>query len=98
MSAAKETPWEPVKIDGHWYKPYVAEASSERKGSTRFVEGISGYVPYEEEPLESIIARVKDGISSAMSYTNSLTLEEFRNNARFFITHPNSTETQTRLS
>lgn len=96
LAGAYETPWEPVKINNKWYKPYRGMASAEEKGHTSHVEGVSGYVPYEEKMLEDILQELVDGLRSAMAYNDSFTLTEFMAKAEFLHTHSRK-ENGTRL-
>lgn len=97
LASAQETPWEPVKINDRWYKPYRGMASFEEKNSTSHIEGISGFIPYEDKPLKSIMLELKDGLTSSMSYCNARTLDEFKAKAEFILAPTNDLETGTRL-
>lgn len=97
LAGAKETPWEPIKIDGKWYKPYRGMASGPEKQSSSYIEGISGLVPYEEKPIKTIMLELKDGLTSAMSYSNAVTLPDFQASVQFLRTPHIDIETQTRL-
>lgn len=88
LASAKETPWAPVKLDGKWYKPYRGMASKEEKGVTEHIEGKSGYVPYEEKPIFQIVAELKQGLASAMSYSDAHNLLEFKQRAEFLRVTP----------
>ena len=78
FAAAKETPWKEVKAsNGKWYKPYRGMASAEEKGVQSHIEGAAGYIPYEEKSVSDIMQELKDGLTSAMSYSDSRDLEEF---------------------
>lgn len=88
LASAKETPWAPVKIDGKWYKPYRGMASKEEKRVTEHIEGQSGYLPYEEKTLYDTVCELREGLSSAMSYSDSSTLGDFRQRAEFLKVTP----------
>jgi IMP dehydrogenase len=98
LAAAKETPWEPVKIQDKWYKPYRGMASAEEKQSNSHVEGAAGYIPYEEKSIKEIISELIDGLTSAMSYSDAYSLDEFRDNVEFLkITNSTANENRIRL-
>lgn len=97
FAGANETPWEPVKINGKWYKPYRGMASSQEKQTSSHVEGVSGYVPYEEKSVHAIVWELRDGLTSAMSYSNAFTLNEFVENVEFVLSPSSQNENQTRL-
>ena len=90
FAASKESPWEPVKIDGKWYKPYRGMASAEEKRSNEFIEGQSGYVPYDERTMFEIMAHLRDGLTSAMSYSDSHNLDEFKKRAELIRITPST--------
>lgn len=84
FAAAKETPWPEVKLsDGKWYKRYNGMASVVEKNTNSHIEGDSGYIPYEGKSLEEIFKELKDGLTSAMSYSDSHSLDEFKIKAYF---------------
>lgn len=99
FAAAKETPWKEVKLsDGKWYKKYNGMASAEEKHSASHIEGDSGYIPYEGKSLEDIFKELKDGLTSAMSYSDSHNLAEFKTKANILrITNSTVTENVSRL-
>lgn len=98
FASAKEAPWKEVKIGDKWYKPCRGMASAEEKGNSRYIEGISGYVPYEGRTLNELVSSLKDGLASAMSYSDSVDLDEFRNKAEFIkVTNATGLESGTRV-
>lgn len=97
FAASNETPWEPVKINNKWYKPYRGMASSQEKQTSEHVEGVSGYVPYEEKSVHEIMWELRDGLTSAMSYSNSFNLNQFVDNVEFVLAPSSQQENQTRL-
>jgi len=97
FAGAKETPWEPVKIQGRWYKPYRGMASAEEKKINSYVEGVSGYVPYEDKSVKDIMQELSDGLRSAMAYVDALDLPEFQSQVEFFRVSEEDREAQTRL-
>lgn len=98
LAATRESPWSPVKIDNKWYKHYRGMASSEEKGNNSHIEGASGYIPYEDKSLADVIHELKDGLTSAMSYTNSMSITDFHANADFLkVTNATRIENNHRL-
>lgn len=82
LAGASETPRDPVKIDGKWYKPYHGEASAAAKDTNRFIEGVEGFVLYEGKSIHDIVNEFSDGLRSAMSYVGARDLLEFRYDSR----------------
>lgn len=97
LASAEETPWEPIKINDSWYKPYRGMASFEEKNSNSHVEGISGFVPYQGKTLKEIVFDLQDGLKSAMSYSDSKTIDDFKAKTEFIFAPVNDIETGTRL-
>lgn len=97
FASASDAPWEPVKINGRWYKPYRGMASADEKKMFTHIEGITGFVPYEEKSVKTIMLELKEGLTSAMSYSNATTLPMFKASAEFIRTPHQDLETQTRL-
>lgn len=82
LASARETPKPPVKIGDRWYKPFHGEASLAAKPEGRFIEGVAGFVPYEDKSIHDIINEFSDGLRSAMSYVGAYDLIEFRYDSR----------------
>jgi len=97
FAGARETPWEPIKIDGKWYKPYRGMASSQEKQASSHVEGVSGYVPYEDKSIKTIMFELRDGLTSAMSYSDATDIHSFMENVEFVLAPSSQNENQTRL-
>lgn len=98
FAAARETPGEPIKIDGEWYKPVRGMASAAEKGSQKHIEGISGYVPYEGKSVSNIVQELTDGLRSAMAYTDRKDIHQFIGNVDFYRVTPSTVvENRTRL-
>lgn len=74
--------------DNKKYKVYRGMASIEAqkdwRGSHNSVEGISTTIPYKGS-VENIVELMKKQLSSACSYSGSLSLSEFRYNSEFII-------------
>jgi IMP dehydrogenase len=73
-------------IDSDYYlnsgkvKVFRGSASRECKierGEKAFVEGVSKYIPYKGS-VESVINKIKDGLRSAMSYSGTENIREFK--------------------
>ena len=82
-----------IEIDGELFKEYKGEASRtemnkqfklEKRTNTKSLvpEGVEGRIPIDGT-VEDTLNRLTGGIRSSMSYTNSRTLQEFRDNAEF---------------
>lgn len=76
-------------IDSDYYlnsgkvKVFRGSASRECKierGEKDFVEGVSKYIPYKGS-VESVINKIKDGLRSAMSYSGTMDIREFKENS-----------------
>jgi IMP dehydrogenase len=84
FAGTDETPGNTLKIDNKYFKLYRGAASfsvqQEYIGkSPLYNEGAELLVPYKGS-VEKVIKRFKAGLQSSMSYMNSRTLTEFRNN------------------
>lgn len=87
LAGTEESPGLPQYDEsGQGYKMYVGSASSSNKINSgyedEFVEGISVKVPLKG-PVENILKKCKDGLQSAMSYTGSLNIDQFKTNCEF---------------
>lgn len=94
FAGTHESPGVIMKRDGRKYKIYRGSASlsvaqkrknidQEKKDLENVVpEGIEAIVPYKG-PIEDMIREIVGGLRSGMSYTNSRTIEELQNNAKF---------------
>ncbi|VVB65697.1 Inosine-5'-monophosphate dehydrogenase [Candidatus Gugararchaeum adminiculabundum] len=75
-----------VEIGGKKFKEYrgmaspAAKANRNEKDSKRFVEGESFMVPIEGSVL-TVLDNIRDGLLSAMSYSDSRTIKEFKTKA-----------------
>jgi len=58
------------------------EAQFNWKGTFSSNEGISARVPYKG-PLQNVLADLKNGVASGLSYSGSRTIQELQKNARF---------------
>ncbi|MFA5626178.1 MAG: IMP dehydrogenase [Thiohalomonadaceae bacterium] len=88
LAAARETPNEPVKIGDRWYKPYSGEASSEAKGGSSFIEGVSGFVQYEDKSVYDLLDEFSDGLKSSMTYVGVDNLIDFPDAAEIVMVSP----------
>lgn len=91
-----ETPWPSVTHEGVRYKPYRGMASKEQKGSSNHIEGVSGHVP-ENGSVASVMKDLRDGLTSAMSYTDTMILEDFPKNANIIYAPSHNIESKTRV-
>lgn len=84
LAGTEETPGEVVDN----YKVYRGSASKEsyedqkKSSSWRTAEGETFRVPFKGSVLD-IMADIEGGLRSALAYTNSETLEDFRKNSKF---------------
>lgn len=84
LAGTKETPGEVIKYNGQLWKKYRGSASFGVKMKNEFIEGEETMVPYKGS-VKSIIDSISDGLKSAMSYMNCLTLDELRNTETFAV-------------
>lgn len=77
FAATKEGPGDEIKFHDRIYKHYKGQASFAVKRSHSYVEGDDTLVPIIGT-VEEVVARIKDGLRSAMAYMNARTLKEFR--------------------
>lgn len=91
LAATNETPGKKYyfgKDKKTTFKKYRGSASLEsykkqkKVSPDRAAEGVSTWV-LTKGPVKDIVNSMQAGLKSAFSYTNSLTLEEFQNNAKF---------------
>lgn len=92
LAGTRESPGIIERV-GNWpneqlFKKYRGSASSETKIAhgmeNKNVEGNSKLIPYKGK-VERIISDISDGLRSAMSYTNSLTLNDFMANSNHIL-------------
>jgi len=84
LAGTKETPSDIIKYNGQLWKKYRGSASFGVKMKNEFIEGEETMVAYKG-PVKSIIDSISDGLKSAMSYMNCLTLDELRNTETFAV-------------
>lgn len=93
LAGVDETPGEIFEIDDKKYKKYFGSTSKEQKEKhslkvkndenyLKHIEGVSGAVVYKGS-LESIIEKIKAGVSSGLSYSGAFNIPELQNNAKF---------------
>ena len=99
LAGTEEAPGEVELYQGRSYKAYrgmgslgamaQTQGSSDRyfqdasRGAEKLVpEGIEGRVPYKG-PVSGIVHQLMGGVRSAMGYTGSRTLKDFRERAKF---------------
>lgn len=88
LAGAEETPGEPVKHGNRWYKPYHGEASYEAKKTKSFIEGVSGWVPYDGKSIYDLVDEFSDGLRSCMSYVGVEDLIELQRDVAFVRVSP----------
>lgn len=90
LAGARETPGAPVKLDGKWYKPYNGEAAASAKTEGDYIEGLDGYVPYEDKSIYDLLDSIGDGLRSSMSYVGAVDLLSYRRLATFVRVTPSA--------
>ena len=80
LAKCVEAPGEVRYVDGVKYKQYRGMASA--GAGSRYVEGAEGWIECDTDVSE-VMTSISNGLRSAMSYTGSRTLEEFKENAKF---------------
>lgn len=84
LAGTKETPGEVIKYNDQLWKKYRGSASFGVKMKGEFIEGEETMVPYKG-PVRNVINGISDGLKSAMSYLNSFTIPELKNNDTFAV-------------
>ncbi|MFA3782793.1 guanosine monophosphate reductase [Melioribacteraceae bacterium 4301-Me] len=84
LAGTKETPGEVIKYNDQLWKKYRGSASFGVKMKSEFIEGEETMVPYKG-PVKNVINSISDGLKSAMSYMNCLSLEELQEKAKFVV-------------
>ena len=93
LAGVDETPGEIFEANGKKYKKYFGSTSREQKEKhslkvkndanyLKHIEGVSGSVLYKGS-LESIVEKIKAGVSSGLSYSGAFNILELQKNAKF---------------
>jgi len=93
LAGCDETPGEIIEVNGKKYKKYFGSTSYEQKEKhsqkvkndanyLKHIEGVSGAVPYKGS-LESIVEKIKAGVSSGLSYSGAESILELQKKAKF---------------
>lgn len=93
LAGCDETPGKVFEVDGKKYKKYFGSTSIEQKEKhsikvsldknyLKHIEGVSGAVLYKGS-LESIIEKIRAGVSSGLSYSGAFNIDELQENAKF---------------
>lgn len=98
LAGTTETPGQVYPVEGtdltnrQYYKLYGGSASAEAKirngQEVRFVEGEMKRVPFKGH-VKYILKEISDGIKSAMSYSGSRTLQEYKNKVKWSLISEN---------
>jgi IMP dehydrogenase len=80
LARCVEAPGEVKYVDGVKYKQYRGMASA--GAGSQYVEGAEGWVECNTDVSE-VMTSISNGLRSAMSYTGSTTLDEFKNKSQF---------------
>ncbi|QQS34933.1 MAG: guanosine monophosphate reductase [Ignavibacteriales bacterium] len=84
LSGTRETPGEVIKYNGQLWKKYRGSASFGVKMRNEFIEGEETMVAYKGA-VKNVIDGISDGLRSAMSYMNSINLDELRRTESYAI-------------
>ncbi len=84
LAGTREAPGEVIKYNGQLWKKYRGSASFGVKMKNEFIEGEETMVPYKGH-VKNVINAISDGVKSAMSYMNKLTINELRKTDSFAI-------------
>ncbi len=84
LAGTKETPSEVIKYNDQLWKKYRGSASFGVKMKNEFIEGEETMIPYKG-PVKTVIDGISDGLKSAMSYMNCLSIEELRTKDNFAV-------------
>ena len=84
LAGTKETPGEVIKYNGQLWKKYRGSASFGVKMKNEFIEGEETMVGYKGT-VRNVINSISDGLRSAMSYMNCLSLDELRKTETFTV-------------
>ncbi len=84
LAGTREAPGEVIKYNDQLWKKYRGSASFGVKMKNEFIEGEETMVPYKGH-VRNVINAISDGVRSAMSYMNKLTIEELRQTESFAV-------------
>ncbi|MFC2134508.1 guanosine monophosphate reductase [Bacteroidota bacterium] len=84
LAGTKETPGEIIKYNDQLWKKYRGSASFGVKMKGEFIEGEETMISYKGT-VKNIINNISDGLKSAMSYMDCLSIDELRNVDTFAI-------------
>jgi len=83
LAGTEESPGEVLKYNNQRWKKYCGSASfAVKQENKNYIEGEESLVPYKGN-VTKLIKEYREGLQSSMSYLNSRTLDEYRNNATF---------------
>lgn len=77
LAGTKETPGEIIKYNDQLWKKYRGSASFGVKMKGEFIEGEETMIPYKGT-VKNVINNISDGLRSAMSYMDCVSIEELR--------------------
>ncbi len=84
LAGTREAPGEVIKYNDQLWKKYRGSASFGVKMKNEFIEGEETMVPYKGH-VKNVINAISDGVRSAMSYMNKLTIAELRQTESFAV-------------
>lgn len=77
LAGTKEAPGEVIKYNDQLWKKYRGSASFGVKMKNEFIEGEETMIPYKGS-VRNVINAISDGLRSAMSYMNKITIDELK--------------------
>jgi IMP dehydrogenase len=84
LAGTREAPGEVIKYKDQLWKKFRGSASFGVKMKNEFIEGEETMIPYKGH-VQNVIDAISDGLRSAMSYMNRLTIDELKNTETFAI-------------
>lgn len=83
LAGTEESPGEVLKYNNQRWKKYCGSASfAVKQDNKNYIEGEESLVPYKGN-VAKLIKEYREGLQSSMSYLNSKTLDEYKENASF---------------
>ncbi|GBD90714.1 inosine-5'-monophosphate dehydrogenase [bacterium BMS3Abin04] len=77
LAGTREAPGEVIKYNDQLWKKYRGSASFGVKMKNEFIEGEETMIPYKGS-VRNVINAISDGLRSAMSYMNKITINELK--------------------
>ncbi len=84
LAGTREAPGEVIKYNDQLWKKYRGSASFGVKMKNEFIEGEETMIPYKGN-VEHVVNSISDGLRSAMSYMNCLSIDELKATETFAV-------------